>query len=257
MLERFPDVVRFVHVLVAELGCCAEDGLVEVLEKFCEKRVRRDADADFRAFHVELACDVRVRRENERVWAGNALLDDAECKVAHVGVAGRESDVGNDERHEEFFHGLLEGVKLVDCLGGFRVAADGIAGFGGVEHKTVVFENLGGLLHDACLRVFWMNFDSHIGRFACYLNCFKRFEPKIYKILDGSYWSIVFGQWLLAMVISLWSLTPSMSGATFLSALVKVVKTNAAKNAWDAKRQPRSRHLSYAFAFRAVFGSDM
>ena len=32
MLESFPDVVRFVHVLVAELGGCAEDGLVEVLE---------------------------------------------------------------------------------------------------------------------------------------------------------------------------------------------------------------------------------
>ena len=204
MLESFPDVVRFVHVLVAELGGCAEDGLVEVLEELFKKRVRRDADADFRAFHVELAGDVRVSGKNERIWPRNALLDDAESKVAHVGVAGRESDVGNDERHEEFFHGLLEGVKLVDCLGGFRVAADGVTGFGGVEHKTVVFEDFGGLLYDACLRVFWMNFDSHIGRFACYLDCFKRFEPKIYKILDGCFWSIVISQWLL--VISHWSI---------------------------------------------------
>ena len=194
MLERFPDVVRFVHVLVAELGGCAEDGLVEVLEELFKKRVRRNADADFRAFHVEFTRNVRIGRENEGVWPRNALLDDAERKVAHVGVAGREPDVGNDECHEEFFHGLLEGVKLVDCLGGFRVAAYGVTGFGGVEYKTVVFENLGGLLHDACLRVFWMNFDSHIGRFACYLNYFKRFDPKIYKILDGCYWSVVVSQ---------------------------------------------------------------
>ena len=162
MLERFPDVVRFVHVFVAEFGGGAENVLVEVLEEFCEKRVRRDADADFRAFHVEFTRNVRIGGKNERIWPGNALLDDAEGEVAHVGVAGRESDVGNDERHEEFFHGLLEGVKLVDRLGGFRIAADGVAGFGGVEYKTVVFENLGGLLYDACLRVFWMNFDSHI-----------------------------------------------------------------------------------------------
>ena len=161
MLERFPDVVCFVHVFVAELCCSAEDGLVEVLEKFFKERMRRNADADFRALDVELACNVRVSGEDEGVWPRNALLDDAECKVADVGVSGGKSYVGDYQRHDEFLHGLFECVKLMDRLGGFRVAADGVAGFGRVEHKTVVFENFGGLLHDACLRVFWMYFDSH------------------------------------------------------------------------------------------------
>ncbi len=161
MLERFPDVVGFEHVLVAELGCRAEDGLVKVLEEFLEKRVRRDADADFRALHVELARNVRVGGEDECVWAWYALLDDVEREVAHVGVAGGKTDVRDDERHEEFFHGLLEGVKFVDGLGGFGVAADGVARFCGVEDESVVFEDFSGLLHDARLRIFWMYFESH------------------------------------------------------------------------------------------------
>ena len=162
VLERFPEFVCLVDVFVAELGCRAQNRLVKMLEEFLEKRVRWNTDADFRAFDVELACNVRVGGENECVRAGHALLDDVECKVAHVGVAGRKSNVGDDERHEEFFHGLLEGVKLVDCLGGFRVAADGVARFSRVENESVVFEDLGGLLDDARLRIFWMYFDSHI-----------------------------------------------------------------------------------------------
>ena len=161
MLERFPDVVSFVQVLFAELRGCAEDWLVEVLEEFCEERVRRDADADFRAFYVELACDVRVGGENECVRAGHSLLDDVECEIAHVGVAGGKANVGNDERHDEFLHGLLEGVKLVDGFGRFGVAADGVARFGGVEDESVVFEYFGRLLYKSCLRIFWMYFNSH------------------------------------------------------------------------------------------------
>ena len=133
MLERFPELVRLVDVFVAELSCRAQNGLVKVLEEFLEKRVRRDADADFRALHVELARNVRIGGQNERVRAWYALLDDVERKIAHVGVAGGKTDVRDDERHEEFFHGLLEGVKLVNGLGRFGVAADGVAGFGGVE----------------------------------------------------------------------------------------------------------------------------
>ena len=161
MLECFPDVVRFVHVFVAEFCCGAEDGLVKVLEKFCKEGVRRDADADFRALDIELARDVRVGGENECVWAGDALFDDVECKIAHVGVTGGKTDIGDNQRHDEFFHGLLEGVKLVDGLGGFGVAADGVSGFGGIENEAVVFEDFGGLLYDACLRVIWMDFNSH------------------------------------------------------------------------------------------------
>ena len=132
MLERVPDVVGFVDVLFAELGCSAEDGLVEMLEEFCEERVRRDADADFGAPDVELARDVRVGGENECVWAGNALLDDVEGEIADACVTGGKSDVGDDKCHDKLFHGLLEGVKLVDGLGGFGVAADGVTGFGRV-----------------------------------------------------------------------------------------------------------------------------
>ncbi len=132
VLERVPDVVGFVHVFVAEFCCGAEDGLVEMQEKFCKERVRRDADADFGAPDVELARDVRVGGENERVWARNALLDDIEGEIADAGIAGGKSDVGDDKRHDELFHGLLEGVKLVDGLGGFGVAADGVTGFGRV-----------------------------------------------------------------------------------------------------------------------------
>ena len=161
MLERFPDVVGLVHVLVAELGCRAEDGLVKVLEKFLEEWVRRNADADFRAFHVELARNVRVGGENERVWAGHSLLDDVEREVAHVGVAACKSDIGYDECHDKFFHGLLERVELVDGFGRFGVAADGVAGFCGVEDESVVFENFCRLLHNSCLRIFWMYFNSH------------------------------------------------------------------------------------------------
>ena len=161
VLERFPELVCFVDVFVAEFSCRAQNGLVEVLEEFLEKRVRRDAYADFRAFHVKLACNVRVGGQNECVRAGHSLLDDVERKIAHVGVAGGKADVRDDERHEEFFHGLLEGVKLVDGLGGFGVAADGVARFSGVEDESVVFEDFGGLLHDARLRIFWMYFESH------------------------------------------------------------------------------------------------
>ena len=162
MLERFPELVRLVDVFVAELGGSAQDGLVKVLEEFLEKRVRRDANADFRALHVELARNVRVGGEDERVRTGHALLDDVEREVAHVGVAGGEANVWDDERHEEFFHGLLEGVKLVDGLGRFGVAADGVAGFSRVEDESVFFEDLGGLLDNARLRIFWMYFESHI-----------------------------------------------------------------------------------------------
>ena len=161
VLERIPDFVRFVHVFVAEFCGGAEDGFVEMLEEFCKEGVCRDADADFGAFDVELAGDVRVGGKDERVGARNALLDDAECEVAYACVTGGKSDVGDDKRHDEFFHGLLEGVKLVDGLGGFGVAADGVARFGGVEDESVVFEDFGGLLHDARLRIFWMYFESH------------------------------------------------------------------------------------------------
>ena len=132
MLERVPDVVGFVDVLFAEFCCGAEDGLVEMMEKFCKERVRRDADADFGALDVEFARDVRVGGENECVWAGNALLDDVEGEIADAGIAGGELDSGNDKCHDKLFHGLLEGVKLVDGLGGFGVAADGVTGFGRV-----------------------------------------------------------------------------------------------------------------------------
>ena len=177
MLEHFPEFVCLVDVVVAELGGCAQDGLVKVLEEFLEERVRRDADADFRALHVELARDVRVGGEDECVRARDALLDDVESKVAHVGVTRGKANVRDDERHEEFFHGLLEGVKLVDGLGRFGVAADGVAGFSRVEDESVFFEDLGGLLDNARLRIFWMYFESHI---ILYLY-FALFGEKIYK----------------------------------------------------------------------------
>ena len=161
VLECFPEFVGFVDVFVAELCSRAEDGLVKVLEKFLEERMRRNADADFRALDVELAGDVRVGGQNECVRAGYALLDDVEREVAHVGVAACKSDVGDDERHEELFHGLLECIKLVDGLGRFGVAANRVAGFSRVENETVVFEDLGGLLDNARLRIFWMYFESH------------------------------------------------------------------------------------------------
>lgn len=161
VLEDVPEFIGFVDVFVTEFCGCAEDGFVEMLEKFFEEGVRRDADADFRALDIEFACNVWIGGEDECVGAGDALLDDAECKVADAGVTGGKSDVGNDERHEEFFHGFLESVKLVDCLGGFGVAADGVAGFCRIENESVVFEEFGGLLYDACLRVIWMDFDSH------------------------------------------------------------------------------------------------
>lgn len=162
MLERFPEFVCLVDVVVAELGCGAQDGLVKVLEEFLEERVRRNADADFRALDVKLARNVRVGGEDECVRAGNTLLDDVERKVAHVGVTRGKADIGNDECHEEFFHGLLQGVKLVNGFGRFGVAADGVAGFSRVEDETVFFEDLGGLLDNARLRIFRMYFESHI-----------------------------------------------------------------------------------------------
>ena len=177
MLEHFPEFVGLVDVVVAELGGCTQDGLVKVLEKFLEERVRRDADADFRALDVELARDVRVGGEDECVRARDALLDDVESKVAHVGVTRGKANVRDDECHEEFFHGLIEGVKLVNSLGRFGVAADGVAGFSRVEDETVFFEDLGGLLDNARLRIFWMYFESHI---ILYLY-FALFGEKIYK----------------------------------------------------------------------------
>lgn len=162
VLERFPELVRLVDVFVTQLGGGAQDGLVKVLKQFLEKRVCRNADADFRALHVELARNVRIGGEDERVRTGHALLDDVEREVAHVGVAGGKADVWDDERHEEFFHGLLESVKLVDGLGRFGVAADGVAGFSRVEDESIVFENFGRLLDDTGLRIFWMYFESHI-----------------------------------------------------------------------------------------------
>lgn len=161
MLECFPDVIGFVDVFFAELCCRAKNRLVEVLEKFLEKRVRRNADANFRALHIELARNVRVGGENERVWSWHSLLDDVERKIAHVGVAGGKAYVWNNQRHDELFHGLLERIKLVDRLGRFSVASDGITGFSGVEDEAVVFKNFCRLLHNSCLRIFWMYFNSH------------------------------------------------------------------------------------------------
>lgn len=161
MLERFPDVVGFEHVLFAELCGRAENRLIKMLEKFLEERMRRDADADFRALYIEFARNVRVGGENECVRARHALLDDAECKIAHVGVTACKSYVRNDKRHDEFFHGLLESIKLVDGLGRFGVATDGITGFSRVEDEPVVFENFCRLLHNSRLRIFWMYFNSH------------------------------------------------------------------------------------------------
>ena len=161
MLERFPEIVCLVDVFVAQLGGGAQDGLVKVLEQFLEKRVRRNADADFRALDVELARNVRIGGEDECVRTGHALLDDVECKIAYVGVTGGKADIGDDERHEELFHGLLECIKLVDGLGRFGVAANRVAGFSRVENETVVFENFGRLLDDTGLRIFWMYFESH------------------------------------------------------------------------------------------------
>ena len=161
MLECFPDVIGIVDVFFAELCCRAEYRLVKMLEQFFEKRVCRNADADFWAFDIELSRNVRVGRENECVRAGHALLDDAECKVTHVGVTGGKANIGNNQRHDEFFHGLLERIKLVDRLGRFSVASDGITGFSGIEDEAIVFENFCRLLHNSCLRIFWMYFNSH------------------------------------------------------------------------------------------------
>ena len=73
MLERVPKVVYVVDVFFGKLGGRAQDGLVEMLEEFGKERVRRDADADFRALDVELAGNVRIGGENECVVAISAL----------------------------------------------------------------------------------------------------------------------------------------------------------------------------------------
>lgn len=161
MLEGLPDFVGIENVLFAEFCRRAEDGLVEMLEEFLEKRVRRHTDADFGAFHVEPAGNVRVGGQNKCVGAWHARLHDVEREVVDAGVVCSAADVGYDERHEELLHRLLEGVKLVDCLRGFCIAADGIAGFGGVEYQRVVFEGGCGEFHDSRLRVYGMYFKTH------------------------------------------------------------------------------------------------
>ena len=103
---------------------CAQNRLVEMLEKFLEERVRRHSHADFRALDVQAAGDVRVGGQNKRVRPGHARLHNVECKVVNAGVIGGLTDVRDDERHEELLHRLLEGIKLVDCLGRFGVAAN-------------------------------------------------------------------------------------------------------------------------------------
>lgn len=153
VFEGFPEIIWFVDVLVAELCGGAEDGLVKMLEQFLEEGVGRHSDADFGALHVQTAGDVWVCRENEGEWAGNAGLHDVEGEVIHAGVVGSGANVRNDEGHEELLHRLLQGIELVDCLRGFCVTADGIAGFGGVQNKAVVFQGGGGKLYDTGLRV--------------------------------------------------------------------------------------------------------
>lgn len=161
MLESLPDYVGLEDVLFAEFCRRAEDGLVEMLEEFLEKRVRGHADADFGALHVEPAGNVRVGGQNKCVRAWHARFHDVEREVVDAGIFGRAADVGYDERHEELLHRLLEGVKLVDCLRGFCIAADGIAGFGGVEYQRVVFEGGCGEFHDSRLRVYGVYFKTH------------------------------------------------------------------------------------------------
>ena len=161
MLEGLPDIVRLVHVFFGELGGRAQNRLVKMLEKFLEERVRRHSHADFGALDVQAAGDVRVGGQNKRVRPGHARLHDVECKVVYTGVIGRLANIRNDERHEELLHRLLEGVKLVDCLGRFGVTANRVTRFSGVENKTVVFEGGSGKLHDSRLRIYRVNFKTH------------------------------------------------------------------------------------------------
>ena len=132
-----------------------------MLEQFREEGVGRHTDADFGAPNVEAARDVRVCRQDERVGARNARLHDVEGEIVYAGVVGCGAYGRDDERHEEFFHGLLEGIQLVDGLGRFRIAADGVARLGRVQDEGVLFEGCGGKFYDACLRIFWMNFKTH------------------------------------------------------------------------------------------------
>ena len=161
MLKCLPDVIWFVHVFFGELGGRAQNGLVEMLEKFLEERVRRHSHTDFGALHVQAAGNMRVSRQNKGVRPGHARLHDVESEVIDAGVIGGLANVGNDERHEEFFHGLLEGVKLVDCLGRFGVTANRVTRFSGVENKTVVFQGGSGKLNDSRLRIYWVYFKTH------------------------------------------------------------------------------------------------
>ena len=123
-------------------------------------------DADFGALDVEPSCDVRRCGQDKRVRARDAGLHDVECEVVDTGVVRRCTDVGDDERHEELLHRLFEGIKLVDCLRGFRAAPNGVARLGRVEDKGIVFERCCGKLDDAGLRVVWMYFKSHVGNVA-------------------------------------------------------------------------------------------
>ena len=161
MLEGLPEFIDVVDVFFGKLGRRTQDRLVEMLEEFCEERVRRHTDADFGAAYVEAARDVRGCRQNKRVGARNAWLHDVEGEIVYAGVVGRGTDGRDDERHEELLHGLLEGVQLVDGLGRFRIAADGVARLGRVQDEGVLFEGCGGKFYDACLRIFWMNFKTH------------------------------------------------------------------------------------------------
>ena len=161
MLERVPQIIDVVDIFFRKLGGRAQDGLVEMLEKFLEERVRRHTDAYFGALDVEPAGDMRVGGQNERVRAGNARLHDVEREIVDACVVGSGADARHDERHEEFLHRLLERVELVDGLRGFGVAPDGVSRLGRVEHQGVVFESRGGELDDARLRIIWMNFESH------------------------------------------------------------------------------------------------
>ena len=132
-----------------------------MLEQFLEERVCRHPYANFGSLYVESTRDMRVGGENKGVWSRYARLHDIECKIVDAGVVGRLADIWNNEGHEEFLHRFLEGVKLVNGLGGFGITADGVTGFGRVEHKAVVFEGRCGEFDDSCLRILRMNFKTH------------------------------------------------------------------------------------------------
>lgn len=103
-----------------------------------------------------------VSGQNKGEGAGYAGLHDVEGEIVDAGVVGGGTDIGNDQGHKELLHGLFQGIKFVDGLGGFCVTADSITGFCRVQNKTVVFQGGGGQLNNAGLRILWMYFKSHV-----------------------------------------------------------------------------------------------